>query len=211
MKIINLFPQGFGSNCYLVEDAGEALIIDPSASADSILAALKHDGCVPVGILLTHGHFDHIFSADTLRRRASELNIFLPLMIHADDSPMLSDGKKSAFYTFFGRDIKYAPAERLLCDGDTVTVGNSTITVRHTPGHSPGSVCYICESAGVIFTGDTIFADGYGRYDLWGGSREILANSIKALRELDGNLTAYPGHGDSTRLSFALDNILYVI
>ncbi|MBQ9162534.1 MAG: MBL fold metallo-hydrolase [Clostridia bacterium] len=211
MKIINLFPKGFGSNCYLVEDGGEALIIDPSAAAESILDTLERDGCVPVGILLTHGHFDHIFSVDTLRNYAAKRGISLPLMIHEDDAPMLSDGKKSAFYTFFGKDRQYAPAERLLCDGDTVTVGNSTITVRHTPGHSPGSVCYVCESAGVIFTGDTIFADGYGRYDLWGGNWEILANSIKALRELDGNLTAYPGHGDSTRLSFALDNILYVI
>lgn len=211
MKIINLFPKGFGSNCYLLEDGGEALIIDPSASADSILGTLRADGCIPVGILLTHGHFDHIFSIDTLRLRALEQDIPLPLMIHREDAPMLTDGKKSAFFTFFGKDRRYDPADKLLDDGDAIRVGSLTVTVKHTPGHSPGSVCFVCDGAGAIFTGDTIFAEGYGRHDLWGGNVRTLARSIDALRELNGKLTAYPGHGDSVPLSVALENITYVI
>lgn len=211
MEIINLYPQGFGSNCYLVEDGGEALIVDPSASAESILNRLERDGCKPVGILLTHGHFDHIFSIDTLRRQAEERGISLPLMIHADDAPMLTDSKKSAFYTFFGMDRQYAPAERLLVDKDEIKVGAHTFTVRHTPGHSPGSVCYVCEEAGVIFTGDTVFAEGYGRHDLWGGNARVLAESINGLRKLDGNLTLYAGHGGNVPLYYALENITYVI
>ena len=211
MKIINLFPKGFGSNCYLLEDGGEALIIDPSAAADSILNTLRTDGCIPVGILLTHGHFDHIFSVDTLRLHALQSDIPLPLMMHREDAPMLTDGKKSAFYTFFGKDRRYDPADRLLDNGDAIRVGSLTVTVRHTPGHSPGSVCYVCEGAGAIFTGDTIFAEGYGRHDLWGGNARTLARSIDGLRELDGNLTAYPGHGESVPLATALENITYVI
>jgi glyoxylase-like metal-dependent hydrolase (beta-lactamase superfamily II) len=206
MKIINLFPGSYGSNCYLVEENGHALIVDPSASASAILRALREDGCTPDAILLTHGHFDHVMSIDTLRGAEPDLKVY----VHEADAPMLRDGQKNAFSLFFGQDRAWREADVLLADGDSVTVGGAAFTVVHTPGHSPGSVCYLCESEGILLTGDTLFADNIGRCDLWGGSYALIRQSLKRLRGLDGGLTIYPGHGDSNKLSRALDNTMYI-
>jgi len=206
MKIVNLFPGSYGSNCYLIEDGGEALIVDPSAAASAILRRLREDRCTPVGILLTHGHFDHIMSVDTLRQAEPRLKV----CIHESDAPMLSDGQKNGFSFFFGQDRVWQDADVLLRDGDEIKVGGATFTVIHTPGHSPGSVCYLCASEGVMFTGDTLFADNIGRCDLWGGSYAVMRQSLKRLRNLDGGLTIYPGHGESSLLGNALDVAFYL-
>ena len=206
MRIQNLFPGSYGSNCYLVEDSGEALIIDPSAAASAILRRLREDGCTPVGILLTHGHFDHIMSVDTLRQAEPDLKVY----IHEADAPMLTEADKNGFSFFFRQDRVWRAAETLLSDGDEIKVGNATFTVIHTPGHSPGSVCYLCEAEGIMLTGDTLFADNIGRCDLWGGSYAAIRQSLKRLRDYDGGLTILPGHGDSNKLSKALDNTMYI-
>lgn len=206
MQIINLFPGSYGSNCYLVEDGGEALIIDPSAAASAILRKLREDGCTPVGILLTHGHFDHIMSIDTLRQAEPDLKVY----IHEADAPMLTEADKNGFSFFFRQDRVWRAADTLLSDGDEIKVGNAAFTVVHTPGHSPGSVCYLCEAEGIMLTGDTLFADNIGRCDLWGGSYATIRQSLKRLRDYDGGLTILPGHGDSNKLSKALDNTMYI-
>lgn len=206
MKIVNLFPGSYGSNCYLIEDGGEALIVDPSAAASAILRRLREDRCTPVGVLLTHGHFDHIMSVDTLRQSEPCLKVY----IHESDAPMLSDGQKNGFSFFFRQDRAWKDADIFLRNGDEIKVGGATFTVVHTPGHSPGSVCYLCASEGVMFTGDTLFADNIGRCDLWGGSYSVIRQSLKHLRDYDGELTIYPGHGSSNTLSKALDNAMYM-
>ncbi len=206
VHIVNLFPGSYGSNCYLLEHEGHALIIDPSASAASILRRLREDACTLDAILLTHGHFDHIMSIDTLRDACPDVKVY----VHKADAPMLTDGKKNAFSLFFGQDRAWREADVLLSDGQEIPLGSSSLRVLHTPGHSPGSVCYLCKEAGVIFTGDTLFAASIGRCDLWGGSYATLRASLKALRSLDGTLTIYPGHGEDSRLSRALDNTLYI-
>ena len=206
MRIVNLYPGSFGSNCYLLEDHGQALIIDPSASASAILRRLREDGCSPVGILLTHGHFDHVMSVDTLRAAEPALKVY----IHEADAPMLTDADKNAFALFFGQDRIWGEADVLLRDGDQIPVGISTLTVVHTPGHSPGSSCFLCAEEKVMFTGDTLFADNIGRCDLWGGSYATIRQSLKSLRDYDGSITIYPGHGDDSKLSRALDNTMYI-
>ena len=206
MEIINLFPGSYGSNCYLLEEGGQALIIDPSASASSILRKLREDGCVPVGILLTHGHFDHIMSVDTLRQAEPGLKVY----IHEADAPMLIHADKNGFAFFFRQDRVWNAADVLLHHGDEIKVGETVLTVVHTPGHSPGSSCFLCSSEHVMFTGDTLFADNIGRCDLWGGSYSTMRQSLKSLRAYDGTLTIYPGHGDTNRLSKALDNTMYI-
>ena len=206
MQIINLFPGSYGSNCYLIEDSGHALIVDPSASAAAILRRLREDGCVPDAVLLTHGHFDHIMSIDTLRGAEEGLQV----LMHEADAPMLTDGRKNAFALFFGEDRVWQEADALLRDGDTITVGNARFRVIHTPGHSPGSICLLCEEEGVLITGDTLFADNIGRCDLWEGSHAVMRKTLQALRALPGDLTIYPGHGGVNTLSKALDNVLYL-
>ena len=206
MNIVNLFPGSYGSNCYLLEEGGEALIVDPSAAASAILRKLREDGCTPVGILLTHGHFDHIMSIDTLRQAEPNLKVY----VHEEDAPMLADGQKNGFSFFFRQDRTWKDADVLLTDGQEITVGSATLRVVHTPGQSPGSVCYLCESEGIMLTGDTLFSDNIGRCDLWGGSYATIRQSLKRLRDYDGGLTILPGHGGSNTLSKALDNTMYI-
>ena len=204
MRIVTVKPEAFGSNTYLLVSGDEALVIDPSISVSAITAAADREKVRLTGILLTHGHFDHIISLDTLRD-ATGINA----CIHKNDAEMLSDGKKNAFYTFFGRDRAYRPAERLLSDGDVISVGDEKITVIHTPGHTGGSVCFICGD--ILVTGDTLFAQGYGRCDLWSGDISLMRSSLGCLREFERNITIYPGHGQPTKLGDALDEVAFLI
>ena len=202
MEIITVCPESFGANTYLLISGSHAFVVDPSVSVKAIKDAALSKGASVDGILLTHGHFDHIVSIDTLR---AELGI--GLMIHEADAPMLSDGRKNAFFTFFGKDRTYAPAEILLRDEQTLMLGEEVIEVISTPGHSKGSVCYRCGD--IMITGDTLFADNIGRCDLWGGDEKELLRSLDKLSNLDPNIRIYPGHGRTAILRDALDNVSY--
>ena len=204
MKLVTVCAQSFGANTYLLVSGNEALIIDPAVSVSAILEAIRAEDAFPRGILLTHGHFDHIISLDTLRS-----GVGIDAYIHENDAIMLTDGKKNAFFDFFGKERVYRPAERLLSDGDIIPLGNEEIKVIHTPGHTQGSVCYLCGD--ILVTGDTLFAESIGRCDLWGGSRELMADSLRRLSSLPRNTLIYPGHGTSSRLWEALDNAAYFI
>lgn len=200
MTVCSVAPQSsFASNCYLVVAGDEALVVDPSASTEAIGQALQKARARCVGILLTHGHFDHMLSLDALRDAFSHV----PVYLHKGDAAFLSDGQKNAFSLFFGQDRQWRPATHLLQDGDTITLADEVVTVLHTPGHTPGSACFICGEQALI-TGDTLFDGSYGRYDLYGGSLSALRESLGRLATLDGRLTIYPGHGNSTELSHAL-------
>ncbi len=204
MKVISVYPDSFGGNTYLLISGGHALVVDPAVSAKAILSAAQREGVVLDGILLTHGHFDHIISVDTLRDAAP-----IGVAVHEEDAVMLVDGKKNAFFDFFGRERTYRPAEQLLRDGDRIPLGDEEVVVIHTPGHTKGSTCYL--AGDILISGDTLFADSYGRCDLFGGSIDEMRASLRRLRTLDGNLTIYPGHGPSARLSYALDNVAYFL
>ena len=204
MNVVNLFPGSWGSNCYIISDSGRAAVIDPSASAKGILDYLNKNNLTLDFIILTHAHFDHILSLDTLRDATNA-----PAYIHKDDADSLSDGRKNAFYTFFGQDKRYRGAERTLDNGDILTLGNSKLKIISTPGHTKGSICILTDD-GKFFTGDTLFADSYGRCDLYSGNSSQLWASLKSLRSLNGNLKIYPGHGMESKLSHALDVVEYL-
>ena len=200
MTVIPFTGLSWEANSYLIVSGTHAALIDAGVDTDVVRDSLFRLGATLEAVLLTHGHFDHTVSADKLREI-----FFVPVCIHESDAEMLTDAEKSALYYFFGTRSAHPPADRLLKDGDKIPLGDATITVHHTPGHSMGSVCYRIEDA--FFTGDTVFSAGYGRCDLYGGDMSALARSLASLRELNQNLTIYPGHGGTATLGTALDNL----
>lgn len=202
MEILNLYPGSFGSNCYVLLSDGHAAVIDPSANAQHILATVSENGATLDFILLTHGHFDHILSLDELKAASGA-----PVYIHEADVDMPGDTQKNAFYYFFRKERTYFTPDRTLKDGDELTLGSTTIRVLHTPGHTMGSSCYLCDDA--LITGDTLFEDNFGRYDLYGGDEATLFHSLHSLKKLSPHLTIYPGHGHSSTLGNALNQVLF--
>ena len=200
MKVILLSPTAWESNSYLLIEDGKALLIDAGAPLEKVTARLVEENAELCGILLTHGHFDHILSIDRLRETYG-----VPVYIHKDDAPMLTDGNLNAYATFFREHRTWQSADKLLKDGDTIPFGEKIITVLHTPGHTRGSVSYRVENH--LFSGDTLFADGYGRTDLAGGSYEALTRSLGKLFSLSPDLTVYAGHGMTATLEQVKRNL----
>lgn len=196
-KIIPFTATGYESNSYLLISNNEAALIDAGADVRSVLSVLDREGAALKYILLTHGHFDHTVSANELRRKTGA-----KLLVHKDDEEMLTDAKKSALWLFFGKDDTVGRADGTLDDGDELLIGDEKIQVVHTSGHSKGSVCYQAGSS--LFTGDTLFKSGYGRFDLYGGDPEELLRSLKLLSQLDGNIDIYPGHGEGSTIKKAI-------
>ena len=204
MEIISLPTVGFTSNCYIVHNGNEAFVVDPSISEKKIIKALDERNLKLKGILLTHGHFDHIWRAQELRNETGA-----PLYIHELDNEMLTDADKNAYRTFTGNDFTIEKADVLLNDGDVLCFGDEKITVLHTPGHTKGSVCY--DTGDSLLSGDTIFAEGFGRCDLYGGDMNALKISIQRLSEIakNENRWLYSGHGERSTLSQAIERLKY--
>ena len=184
------------------------MVIDPSVSVNAIEKELQNQNASLIGILLTHGHFDHIISIDTLREKYN-----VPVYIHKKDACMLTDGKLNGFYMFFERDCIHKPADILFSDGDEISIGNEKLKILHTPGHSLGSSCFIFkdeDNKSAIVTGDTLFANAVGRTDLYGGNLRELIASIKKLASFDKASQIYPGHGEINTLGEAINNVSYI-
>ena len=200
MKIYCIEGRVFSSNTYILENNGEAFIFDPSVKESEISETLDKIGAKPAGIILTHGHFDHTLTLSAVREKYG-----VPVMIHTQDDEMLSDSEKNAGKLLLWRRFDNAPADKTFDGGDVLTLGGGEVKVLHTPGHTKGSCCFIVD--GIMISGDTIFAQGFGRYDLYGGDGAVLFKTLESFRQLDGQLKIYPGHGESSTLANALRSI----
>ena len=166
----------FGTNAYVLtcQQTRDSVVIDAPAEADKIIENLK--GTNPRYILLTHNHMDHIGALAELRSR-----LIIPLAAHTSDAAGLAP-----------------PPEIQLNDGDTVSFGNIKLEVRHTPGHTPGSLCF--KTGKYLLSGDTIFPGGPGKTSSPANFQQIIKSITSKIFPLDDDTQVYPGHGDSTVL-----------
>ncbi len=196
MKVYTIEAGVFGTNTYLVgdEETGRAVLIDPDGNGAQIMKLVEQNGFALDAILLTHGHFDHIGAVDEIVSLTGA-----PVYISERDAEMLTDGKKNASAVFFGKGILCNTVPTTFKNGDMLEFGSLSFTAMLTPGHTRGSVCFFLGDD-IVFTGDTFFADGYGRTDLFGGNENTLIQSLKKLIPHLRGKTAYPGHGSSVNV-----------
>lgn len=186
------------TNCYLIKENGHVLIVDPASSTQRILSHLDENDVVD-GILLTHGHFDHIGAADMLRKK-----LHCPVFVHLFDEKLARDKTIDRF----GLDVVINGPVQYYQDGK-MKIGGFELTILHTPGHTDGSVCIGYKNH--LFTGDTLFKCSVGRCDLYSGSDSKLKQSLKALCSFHPDTLIYPGHGDVTVLSDELKMNPYLL
>lgn len=183
-----------GTNCYLVWDkeTRKAGIIDPGGNKEQIASCVTDLGLDVEWVLLTHGHFDHVFYAGDLAREYEAR-----IGMHAADVSQLTENLGIAEMFYDLSSYVDVTASDFLDDGAVVNLGSSQIQVRHTPGHSQGGLCFITDAG--VFCGDTIFAGSIGRTDFPGGSHSQLIDSIKTqILTMPDDTLLYPGHGPST-------------
>jgi len=180
-------------NAYVVEDPADrkAFVVDPGGDGEALLAEIGRLGVTVEMILLTHGHFDHVGAVGLLRERTGS-----PVLVHPEDVERMLGARRQGL--LFGLRVPDPPKpDRLVEDGDTVSFGGREFRVAHTPGHTPGCVCYIAD--GMAFVGDLIFAGSIGRTDLPGGDYDTLIESVrKRIFTLPDETVLFPGHGPAT-------------
>jgi len=170
MKIKILVIGPLLTNCYVLSEKDEAILIDPGGGIKEILKELERKKLIY--IILTHYHWDHTLAAKRLKEITGA-----KILIHKNEKDF----------------IKFKP-DQFLDGGEEIRLGDEFLKIIHTPGHSKGSICLISENC--IFTGDTLFKDGVGRTDLPGGSQKDLEQSLKELEKIiKPGTMAYPGHG----------------
>ena len=194
MLNIHMLTLGdYQTNTYIVHDSAckRCVIIDPGYRPLVILDAVAKLGLTVEAILLTHGHFDHVGAVEAIVDATG-----CALWMAESDWTQFPTPENDFFYPIHDCDF----TEVQFCEeGDIIHAGGLTFTVMGTPGHTWGSLCYICQD--VLFSGDTLFAGSCGRTDLPGGDRDTLRISLERLAELEGDFTVCPGHGPTTTLN----------
>lgn len=206
--IIESFPVApFQCNCIILacEKTRSALVIDPGGDAARILAFLSLHKLKLAQIIHTHAHLDHVGATDEIHKKLGGLT-----GLHEDDMPLCNHLGLQA--ELFGLPTPATPTiDQFLKDGMSLSFGEKTVEVIHTPGHTPGSLCFFVQDFGLL-TGDTLFFGSVGRTDLWGGSQATLLDSIKKkLLTFPNETVVYPGHGPKTAIGMERHNNPYLL
>ncbi len=187
-----------GTNCYFIEneETDEVVIVDPADDAGAIKNWCRSNRKRPAAILLTHGHYDHILAAEELRR-AFSVKIYA-----AEAEKALLEDASMNLSAAWSRPVTLK-ADEFLKDGDVLSMAGTDIEVIATPGHTAGGVCYYVREAGVVLSGDTLFAGSYGRTDFPTSSMSELARSVRErLLTLPEDTRVCPGHGEGTTIGY---------
>lgn len=195
-----LVVGAFQCNCTILgcDKTGEAIVIDPGDEGAKIISAVQALGLSVKYLLHTHAHFDHIGATLDLKHHLGSVPC-----LHKSDEPLYTNLPLQG--QFFGMQVGEAPPiEKFLEDGEVIQFGEKSIEVIHTPGHTPGSVCFkLNGSDPELFSGDTLFRQSIGRTDLWGGNLDTLLHSIKSrLLTLEDEVPVHPGHGPASSIGY---------
>jgi len=182
------------TNCYIITDTNtnEGIILDPGDEADFLIQKISDLEIIPTQIIATHCHFDHVMAVNELK-----LAFNIPFLCNKKDVPLLSWMRKSAVH-FTGFDPGPPPIpDKFLTNGQKLKIADRKLKVISTPGHTPGSISLYQKDKGVVFSGDTIFANGaIGRWDFPYANKKLLLKSVNKILSLPKNTTIYPGHGE---------------
>jgi hydroxyacylglutathione hydrolase len=204
MSYLKLEVGDLQTNTYFFYSAlnRKCFIIDPGAEAGKIIGLIHSEKLVPLAVILTHGHADHVGAAGEL------LALFhIPLCIHEADERLIRSQANREIAAMFAISLP-PPAGRLLQDGEINGRDDLTLKVVHSPGHTPGSI--LLQSGDLLFTGDTLFQGDVGRTDLPGGDAEQLQNSLAKIREFPATTIILPGHGETSILERELETNPYL-
>lgn len=197
-KIRPMYLEAFADNPYLTncwfaaaDEGDEVVVVDPGFYADELWSLLQASGKRPVAVLATHGHFDHIGAAGEFCRQG------LPLYIHEADALALTDAE--AWGAGYPQPPVTVDEVRTVRDGDVLEFAGFSLEVAHTPGHTPGSVCF--RTDGMLFSGDLVFASSIGRSDLPNSSPDHMRSSLQRFLTWEDANRVHPGHGPSTDIA----------
>ena len=198
LKINHYVVGPVQTNCYFAinDETKELIIIDPGYSPKQLAERVRQEGCTPVAILLTHGHFDHILAAEAIRDRYQ-----IPIYACQKEEKTLQDPKINL--TAYHMDSYTLKADVYLTDLQAVELAGFSVQMIETPGHTAGSCCYYLKDEGVLFSGDTVFCGSVGRTDFPEGSTAAIVESLHRLLDaLPDDTEVYPGHDASTTIGY---------
>jgi hydroxyacylglutathione hydrolase len=189
LDVFNANP--YGTNCWLLSSDGsqEAVVVDPGFSPESVHALLASAGKVPVAVLATHAHIDHVGHAGTFAGA-------LPIYVHAADAVAFTD--EPAWGAGFENHLAPAQELRTIADGEILHLAGLTIEVLHTPGHTPGHCVFVLDEEGASCSGDLVFAGSIGRSDFSNSDPAAMRASLERFLALSDAVRVLPGHGPET-------------